>query len=152
MRLTDYIKNWFIQIDINQQNYIASMIMRISPLSKEKIKANIDPLNYFISLLDSSERGWEEVGLCLGLISTIDFLVYKFDDIDETLDKYNEMKEWKEESKKTGSSTNFEDQYLNEAPERFQNQKAAKESWDLLKESNLTMDKIRQYIYSCFIK
>lgn len=54
--------------------------------------------------------------------------------------------------KKAGSSTNFEDQHLNETPEKFQSQKAAKENWDLLKESSLTMDKVRQYIYSCFIK
>jgi hypothetical protein len=145
MNLTDHIKDWFTAIDKEQQDYIAYMIMNISPLNQDKSKAKNNPGRNFISLLNSYSNYWDEVGLCLGLITTIDFVVRKFDNVDDSLDRYNELKDMKSNFEAKGLSTDFEDKMLNGAADRFANQKYAKETWDLLKENELTIEKIEKY-------
>jgi len=145
MNLTDHIKNWFAAIDKEQQDYIAYMIMNISPLNQDKSKAKNNPDRNFISLLNSYSNYWDEVGLCLGLITTIDFVVRKFNDVDDSLDKYNELKDMKSNFEAKGLSTDFQDKMLDGAAEKFGNQKYAKGTWDLLKETELTLEKIEKY-------
>lgn len=145
MNLTDYIKEWFLAIDKDQQNFIASFTLTFSPLNQDKEKAQKDPEKNFVSLLDSHTNLTDEIGLCLGLITTIDFILRKFDDVNNALDRYNDIKEIKSKFESKGMPTELEEELLNEAPERFEKQKFAKETWDILKEKKLNIDEIYNY-------